>query len=353
MKLGWKLETNDDHALMDNGSFWEPFMVEIQLAPLFARTLHSSAAAGVFESLRDGGKSVAEISASSGVALRACEALIEALSSTDYVKRVGERYELTELGARWFTGSGQGGLVDFVAGGAVAMECATHLPAFVATDESISMLETMTPERWRAHELAQRALAITQESSLVEHVPVPKEARRMLDIGAAHGHRAVALCRRHPALSAVVFDLPEAVTAAAPLLASAGMSGRIEHRAGDVAAADFGTDAYDVILYSRSVARPTLAERTALTRRLANALRPGGVLVFDDFLPPANAEEGGQESALEALFLAMTGEAEPCTLDDATRMQRGTGLDVLPPITVRGPMSTLLMGRKVAETESR
>ena len=54
-------------------------------------------------------------------------------------------------------------------------------------------------------------------------IPVPRSARKMLDIGHSHGYNLVMLCRRLPGLRSVVFDLPKEVGLPATVLAQEGM----------------------------------------------------------------------------------------------------------------------------------
>jgi acetylserotonin O-methyltransferase len=57
--------------------------------------------------------------------------------------------------------------------------------------------------------------------------------RRMVDLGGATGHLAIAACERNPDLRAVVFDLPEVVEVARAYAGSSMASQRIEMMAGD------------------------------------------------------------------------------------------------------------------------
>jgi acetylserotonin N-methyltransferase len=57
--------------------------------------------------------------------------------------------------------------------------------------------------------------------------------RRMVDLGGATGHLAIAACERNPDLRAVVFDLPEVIEAACAYARSSVASPRIEMMAGD------------------------------------------------------------------------------------------------------------------------
>jgi acetylserotonin N-methyltransferase len=57
--------------------------------------------------------------------------------------------------------------------------------------------------------------------------------RRLVDLGGATGHLAIAACQRYPNLRAVVFDLPEAVPLAREIVAASTVADRIELLAGD------------------------------------------------------------------------------------------------------------------------
>lgn len=57
--------------------------------------------------------------------------------------------------------------------------------------------------------------------------------RRLVDLGGATGHLAIAACQRYPELRAVVLDLPEAVPLAREIVAASPVADRIEVVAGD------------------------------------------------------------------------------------------------------------------------
>jgi acetylserotonin N-methyltransferase len=57
--------------------------------------------------------------------------------------------------------------------------------------------------------------------------------RRLVDLGGATGHLAIAACQRYPDLRAVVFDLPEAVPLAREVVTGSSVGNRIEVTAGD------------------------------------------------------------------------------------------------------------------------
>jgi predicted O-methyltransferase YrrM len=116
----------------------------------------------------------------------------------------------------------------------------------------------------------------------------------MLDIGGSHAYYSVAICRRHPGLRAVILDLPEAVKHAASILLREGMGDRVKHRAGNALTDDLGTQAWDLVFIANLVHHFDEKANRDLVRRIARTLRPGGILVIQDFIRLQQPGEGGQ-----------------------------------------------------------
>ena len=57
--------------------------------------------------------------------------------------------------------------------------------------------------------------------------------QRLVDLGGATGHLAVAACERYPNLNAIVFDLPEAIPLAREIVGATNVAARVEFAAGD------------------------------------------------------------------------------------------------------------------------
>ncbi len=57
--------------------------------------------------------------------------------------------------------------------------------------------------------------------------------RRLVDLGGATGHLAIAACRHYPHLRGAVFDLPAAVPLAQEIVGASPVSDRVEVIAGD------------------------------------------------------------------------------------------------------------------------
>jgi 2-polyprenyl-3-methyl-5-hydroxy-6-metoxy-1,4-benzoquinol methylase len=154
----------------------------------------------------------------------------------------------------------------------------------------------------------------------------------MLDIGGSHGLLSVAICRRHPGLRSVILDLPEAVEHAAPILAQEGMGDRVTHRAGNVLTDDLGTEAWDVIFVASLVHHFDDATNRRLAKKIAKALRPGGVFVIQELYRTNTPNEAGQIGALLDLYFALTSQSGTWSFEEMAGWQREAGLKPMKPV---------------------
>ncbi|MDS0297906.1 methyltransferase [Halogeometricum sp. S1BR25-6] len=157
------------------------------------------------------------------------------------------------------------------------------------------------PGRWEVAQAGFRAAASLLVDDVVDAVTVPGGSTRLIDVGGGHGLYAVELCRRHPNLSATVFDLPGAVAAVDDEIPDA-VADQVSTRAGDYRTDDLG-DGYDVALLFNIIHAHDPTENTALFERVADSLAPGGrIIVLDQW------EGSGRTSVSRAglRFVALT-----------------------------------------------
>jgi predicted O-methyltransferase YrrM len=161
-----------------------------------------------------------------------------------------------------------------------------------------------------------------------------------LDIGGAHGHYAATLCRRYPRLGGIVLDLPEMIEHASPWLEAEGLGERLRHQAGDVLATDLGEDRFDLVFVAQLVHHFDAEQNRDLLRRIARALKPGGVVVVQDVFKPSSPDEAGQAGALGDFFFAMTSAAGTWRYRDVASWQAAAGLEPHRPLPLRSVPGT-------------
>jgi 2-polyprenyl-3-methyl-5-hydroxy-6-metoxy-1,4-benzoquinol methylase len=292
----------------------------------WSRVIMAATQLNLFEALADGALSADEVAARCGTDARATEKLLNVLVGLRYLAPKKDRYQLAPVARRWLLQRSPHAVRDNILQRYVEWEWMEHFEEFVQRGSPLDVHATMSREDWALYQRGMRAQAGFIAPEVARRVPVPRGARELLDIGGSHGYFSVALCRRHPDLRATILDLPEAVEHAAPLLAAEGMGERIAHRAGDALTDDLGVAAYDVVLIFSLLHHFDEETNRALMRRVARALRPGGIVVIGDAIRPRSPRCAGQVGTFFDLYFALTSRAGTWTFAEMAAWQREAGL---------------------------
>jgi predicted O-methyltransferase YrrM len=314
----------------------------------FGRALMVATKVGVFDVLADGPTAASGVAERCGLDRSAAEKLLDLLVGMRYLRRSGDgNYRMTRMARKWLPAGSDGSVRDMVLMKFLEWEWVEGLEGFVRTGEPLDVHGSMTTDDWTLYQRGMRAQAGVLAGFLVRRLPMPANARRMLDIGGSHGYLSVAVCRKFPELRAEVLDLPEAVEQAAPILAAEGMSDRVVHRAGNALTEDLGDETYDLIFMFSLVHHFDEATNRSLTARCARALRPGGLLVIGDLMRP---ESPGRASAMDLfydLYFALTSRSGLWSFEEMADWQRAAGLEPRKPVRlVPGSGPALQVGER-------
>ncbi len=135
--------------------------------------------------------------------------------------------------------------------------------------------------------------------------------RRLVDLGGATGHLAVAACLRYPTIRAVVFDLPAAVPMAQEYVGSTSVADRVEFVAGDFFEAPLPPG--DLYALSRIVHDWSEPKILKLLSKVRDALPSGGgVLIAEKLLE--DDKRGPQWAQLQSLNMLTCTEGKERTL---------------------------------------
>lgn len=307
-------------------------ILDTLIALLLARSVMVATRLGIFEALADGPLPPGEVAARCDTAPYATAKLLSALTGAHYLSYDSGRYALAPVARKWLLKDSPHSLRDAILLQLLDARFIEHLDDFLRTGEPVHMHEGLTPDEWTLYMRGMRSGAVLAAGELVRRVPVPSSARAMLDIGGAHGYYSAALCRRHPDLRSTILDLPEACAAAAPLLAAEDMGNRIVYQPGNALTTDLGVETYDLVLIANLAHHFSAGANRALVRRIARALRPGGVLVFAEVMRPRTPGDAGQAGALADLYFALTSESGAWSFEEMAAWQREAGLNPKKPI---------------------
>ena len=236
---------------------------------------------GVFEALRDGPLTAAQLAGRIKADERGTTRLLEALDAVGYVKKKRDgRYAATAMTAKWLPRLAAG----IRASERNLLQPLEYLEESIRTGEpSVNSYERYAEDQswWREQQDVMIAVAHMVGDDIVARVKLPETARRLLDVGGGHGLHAIKFCRRYPQLSATVFDLPQALEVAREVIAAEAMGERVSVQAGDFWKDDLG-NGYDAALVFSIVQMNSPDKNAELLRKVAGALNPGGLVVIQD-----------------------------------------------------------------------
>ncbi len=329
-------------------------LVETQIAFSMARTIMAGAKLGIFDAIGTGSTTPAEVAAACKTDREATTKLLNALVGCRYLRHHDGCYELTPKARKWLLRSSPYSLADKFLFQYDEWDIVGKYESYIASGQPLDVHGSFTDgHAWDRYQRGMRDLASISAEEVAGRLPVPAGAATMLDIGGSHGYYSVCACRRYAGLRATILDLPEAVEHAAPILAREGMGDRVCHRAGNALTDELGNDAWDVVFLSQLVHHFTDEQNRELMRRIARALKPGGVCVLLDTLRPSSPEGRGGIGAVLDLYFAVTSRSGTWALDTLQAWQRDAGLAIEKPLHLRAlPGAALVIGRKPIAREA-
>jgi SAM-dependent methyltransferase len=267
-------------------------LIDTPLAPGLARALTTACELGLFDALNEQAMSLDELAARLECQPEGLGFLLHLLVLAGYLRVRRGRYANRAVARRWLCKDSALNVTPYIIHAPDIIAIWEHLPEVVRTNRASVCMpyeeDCARPEVRAAlerHYAGLAALAMVLGRELVYRAPVPRGATRLLDVGGSHAAYSVLFCRRYPRLRATILDLPSGLEAGRRTAAATGMGTRLDFRCQDIVRAEFPPDlarTFDVACYFH-IAHLLPAEVNAqLLARVANCLRPGGVLLYVD-----------------------------------------------------------------------
>jgi len=163
--------------------------------------------------------------------------------------------------------------------------------------------------------------------------------RRLVDLGGATGHLAIAACQRYPNMTAVVFDLPQPGLLAREIVGASPAANRIE-----VVAGDFFVDALpagDLYTLGRILHDWTEAKILALLNRIFDRLPSGGALLIAEKLIDED-RTGPPWAQMQNLNMLLCTEGKERTLSEYKTLLHRVGFSEVNGSTTPSPLDAVL-----------
>jgi len=306
-----------------------PGIFECWFGMMLSRTVMAATRLDIFESLAEGPLTAAEVARCCGTHPVATEKLLNALVGVGCLQVRSRRYRLRRSARSWVLKDGQNSFRDQNLLHYMEWHWWEHCEEYVRTGKPLRVHQTMNDEEWGIYQRGMRSGIEMPAQWVARHLPMPRTAAQMLDIGGGHGYFSVAICRRFPQLQATILDLPEAIAHAAPLLAKEGMGDRVTHRAGNALTDDLGNEVFDLVFMSAVVHHFDDMTNRQLMQRIGRALRPGGLVAIWEPVRQDAAGEIHQIGGLLDLFFGIFSEAGTWSAAEIAAWYQQAGLKTL------------------------
>jgi SAM-dependent methyltransferase len=269
-----------------------------------ARALSTATTLGVFDALAEGPAATDELAERLALDPLGTETLLTTLQTLGYVQAKDDgRLCNSAVSERLLVSSSPESIATFVgAQSDLHWQVLDLLPEAVRDGRAYSMHEERhgEDERWAAYIRGLFEISRPEHDANAALVPV-QDPRRLVDVAGGHGGFAMAMCRRHPSLSATVLDLPPSVAVGRRIVEEEGYAERVGFEEGDVFELGLGED-LDVVSVFNLVHHLGEPQNRRLCRMARAALRPGGCLVIGDSARPEPGEAVSEHGAVSSLL---------------------------------------------------
>jgi hypothetical protein len=290
-----------------------------------ARSLQVAQRTGMLAELAQAPATAAELASKLSLREQGTSLLLDVLV-VDEILELGSdgRYSMTSRAAKWLNPNSETYVGDFLNDTFHYWEWWQGLEELVRDGRSIELHDRGPDDPyWRSYITGQYQLARLSSAQVAKAVALAANARSLLDVAGAHGEYSMALCRRHPELSAVIVDLPGSARIGREIVASKGLSERVRHMEGDMFEADYGGP-HDGALAFNIIHHLSPEQATALFTRIAHSLRPGAPLcVLDLYDRPAGQRP--DSGSFLGLFFHLTSGADTYTREEVSSWLAASG----------------------------
>ncbi len=308
-------------------------LLHAQVLPVISRAVLEAVDAGIFEAIDTGHDTAELVAKECGLDTRATGQLLGVLTSVHYLHFKKGTYRLTKISRKWILPGSPHSVHDLaIFNNRVVWPWLEKMGEYLKTGRGLQYHDKMQADDWELYQRGMWAGAISEAKEFAKNAPMPKDATRMLDIGGSHGMHSVEACRRYPALTSIILDLPAAVEKAAPLLAKQGMGARVVHRLGNILTDALPDDTYDLVLMSSVAHHFTEEQNLLVAHKVAKALRPGGVFIINEFIRPDPQAAPELVGSSTDLFFGLTSTSGNWSVAEINAWQRAAGLTPLRPI---------------------
>jgi acetylserotonin N-methyltransferase len=315
-----------------------------------SKTMFAAVSLGIFDALEAGPRSLDDLAGTLSLNADALDRLLDACVTLQLLKRSGNRYENTAEAATYLCKHSPSRLTGYISySNAILWKLWGNLEDAIREgtnrwqqtfgwDGPIFSNFFRTEESMREFLMAMHGYGLISSPHVVAAFDLTR-FHRLVDLGGATGHLAIAACQRYPGMEGVVFDLPEAGPLAREIVGASPVAGRI-----DIVAGDFFVDALPAAdLYSVGRILHDWAEPKVLTllRRIFDRLPSGGALLIAEKLI-AEDRAGPRWAHMQNLGMLLYTEGKERSLAEYRTLLERVGFTHIQGATTPSPLDAVL-----------
>ena len=127
-------------------------------------------------------------------------------------------------------------------------------------------------------------------------------------------------------LSSTILELPGAIDSASAIALEFNLADRVKYKSGNAITDDLGENEYDLVMINNVVPYFTADENRTLAKKVARALKPGGIYAIGEFIRSHEPGEVGIVPATVGLYYAMTSSSGTMSSEEIQSWQDEAGL---------------------------
>ena len=273
---------------------------------MMSKVIWEAVDSGILESLAAKPATAQTVALQCKLDEKAVTALLNALGGLQLVKYQLGKYALTKASKKWLLKSSPESYhAMMLFDNRVCYDWLRTTGDFLRTGKGLQYHQQMQPEAWSLYQNGMTDIARNISKQAVKKIRLSNGNTTLLDIGGAQGIYTKALLQKYPALTATIFDLPDAI--ATHVQQNLKADARLTFRPGNILTDDIGVSCYDVILMANVAHHFTDAENRLVADKVLTALKPGGSFYILEFFRKEAAElSNDMIGALQNFFFAFS-----------------------------------------------
>jgi acetylserotonin O-methyltransferase len=315
-----------------------------------SKTMFAAVSLGIFDELDAGPRSLDELAQTLDLNPDALERLLDACMTLQLLQRSGDRYGNTVAASTYLCKRSAARVTGYINySNAILWKLWGNLEDAIREGTNrwqqtfgwegpIFSHFFRTEESMREFLMAMHGYGLMSSPQVVAAFDLTR-FRRLVDLGGATGHLAIAACQRYPDLKAVVFDLPEAGPLAREIVGASAVASRIE-----IASGDFFVDVLpeaDLFSLGRILHDWTEPKVLTLLARIFERLPSGGAVLIAEKLI-AEDRNGPRWAHMQNLGMLLYTEGKERTVTEYKTLLEHVGFTDVRGSTTPSPLDALL-----------